>query len=351
MVSIERAALAAVGPLAGAAVLGFLLAAVPPPAAKAETAEPPALGLPIRCRPGHDCWLVNLVDLDPGPGTLDYRCGKRTYNGHKGTDIAIRDSKAMARGVEVVASAPGVVKAPRDGMEDVDFTRPGVSSVKGRECGNGVVIRHGGGWETQYCHLRQGSVAVKKGDAVIRGQTLGLVGNSGKAQFPHVHLSLRHRGEVIDPFVRLTPRGECGPGAGRRSLWREGARAGLDGPATAVYSAGFATTPPAAGDAYAGRLDAVSLPADAPALVFWVSMFGVEAGDAVTLRLTGPGDKPVFENRTRLEKAQARHFRYAGRKRRTPAWPLGTYRGEATLVRGEGPAAETFAIAREIEIR
>lgn len=351
MGSIGRAVLAAAGPLAGAAVLGVLLAAVPPPAAAAETAESPVLGLPIRCRPGDDCWLANLVDLDPGPGILDYRCGKRTYDGHKGTDIAIRDLKAMARGVEVVASAPGVIKATRDGMKDVDFTRPGAPSVKGRECGNGAVIRHGGGWETQYCHLRRGSVAVKKGDTVTRGQTLGLVGNSGKAQFPHVHLSLRHQGEVIDPFVRLTPRGECGPGAGRKAMWNERARAGLDGPATAVYSAGFAPTRPEAEDAYAGRLDAVTLPAGAPALVFWVTIFGIEAGDTVTLRVTGPDGKPVIESRTRLEKAKARLFRYAGRKRKTPAWPPGTYRGKATLVREEGPAAETFAIAREIEIR
>jgi D-3-phosphoglycerate dehydrogenase len=48
--------------------------------------------------------------------------------------------------------------------------------IAGRECGNGVVIAHEDGWETQYCHMRRGSVAVQPGERVARGQTLGLVG-------------------------------------------------------------------------------------------------------------------------------------------------------------------------------
>ncbi|MEE8214504.1 MAG: hypothetical protein V3R79_07950, partial [Alphaproteobacteria bacterium] len=119
----------------------FFWAALGPatfPAHGAE-AKPPALGLPIRCRLGEDCWLVNLVDVDPGPGRRDYACGKRTYDGHKGTDIAIRDLAVMAKGVDVVASAPGIVKAVRDGMNDVDFTLSASGSIEGRECGNGLV--------------------------------------------------------------------------------------------------------------------------------------------------------------------------------------------------------------------
>ena len=79
------------------AAVCFFLAGLGPatfPAHGAE-AKPPALGLPIRCRPGEDCWLVNLVDVDPGPGRRDYACGKMTYDGHKGTDIAIRDLAVM----------------------------------------------------------------------------------------------------------------------------------------------------------------------------------------------------------------------------------------------------------------
>ena len=41
--------------------------------------------------------------------------------------------------------------------------------------GNGVVIDHGGGWISQYSHLRSGSVRVHPGDRVSAGQPLGLV--------------------------------------------------------------------------------------------------------------------------------------------------------------------------------
>jgi len=77
----------------------------------------------------------------------------------------------MARGEPVVASAGGVVAAARDGVDDISMRDAPVP--RGRECGNGVRIVHGGGWKTQYCHLRKGSVAVKNGDM------LGLVGLSG----------------------------------------------------------------------------------------------------------------------------------------------------------------------------
>ena len=84
--------------------------------------------------------------------------------------------------------------------ENVFWLKENAELLKGRECGNGVVLRHKGGWETQYCHLKQGSVLVKSGQEVWAGQELGFVGQSGKAAFPHVHLSVRKDGKVVDPF-------------------------------------------------------------------------------------------------------------------------------------------------------
>ena len=162
-------------------------------------AEQPKFDMPIDCTLKEDCWLVNLFDNDLGPGRRDYLCGKNTYNTHKGTDFAIRDLPAMERGGSVIATAPGIVKAVRDGMAD-QFPDEDMRRSKNIYCGNGVVIRHNLGWETQYCHLRKGSVSVKLGSKVTRGQKLGLVGQSGMAEFPHVHLSVRHLGEAVDPF-------------------------------------------------------------------------------------------------------------------------------------------------------
>ena len=75
-----------------AGLLLFLLAlALAGPGGAADPQAAPNLGLPIRCEPLRDCWVVNLVDLDPGPGVRDYACGTHTYDGHKGTDIASLD--------------------------------------------------------------------------------------------------------------------------------------------------------------------------------------------------------------------------------------------------------------------
>ena len=335
------------------AVFGGLLVSGAPVLAEAG-ARQPELSLPIRCRPGRDCWIVNHVDVDPGLGVRDYACEKRSYDGHKGTDIAIRDLVEMKKGVPVLASAAGVVKATRDGMPDIDVTLAGLESVKGRECGNGLVLDHGAGWETQYCHMRRGSVAVRKGDSVNRGQTLGLVGISGRAQFPHVHLSVRLGGQVVDPFAGLGRVKDCGTGPA--PLWRSGALARLMGETTALYNAGFASGALKPGTARSGLLAAARLPADAPVLVLWVDMFWARKGDRLRFRITAPGGALFLEKTVVIKKTQARRFTFVGRKRKSRLWPQGVYRGEVRLLRkgtkgGGGAGAPGLSVAREVELR
>ncbi len=173
------------------------------------------MGLPLDCVPGETCWIVNYVDHDPTTGLRDYTCGKATYNAppgnqHKGTDIAIRDLAAMRAGVVVRAAAPGLVGGARDGMKDVNVRKLGMASVKGKECGNGVRIEHGDGWSTQYCHMRSGSIEVKKGMRVEEGKILGLVGLSGLTEYPHLHIQVAKGKTIVDPFVGPNPGTTCG---------------------------------------------------------------------------------------------------------------------------------------------
>jgi len=56
--------------------------------------------------------------------------------------------------------------------------------------GNYVIIDIGGGRYAFYAHLQPGSLRVKKGDRVRRGQVVGLVGNSGNSTEPHLHFHL-----------------------------------------------------------------------------------------------------------------------------------------------------------------
>ena len=56
--------------------------------------------------------------------------------------------------------------------------------------GNFVVVRHAGGEYSHYAHLAEGSVRVKPGDEVVRGQALGRLGHTGNSTEPHLHFTV-----------------------------------------------------------------------------------------------------------------------------------------------------------------
>jgi murein DD-endopeptidase MepM/ murein hydrolase activator NlpD len=331
-------------------VLAVFLTADARAAEPAGAAPAPSLGLPLRCTPGTDCWIANYIDTDPSARARDYRCGARTYDGHDGVDFAIRDLAAMQAGVPVVASAPGVVRSVRDGMDDTGLFAPDAEqALKGRECGNGVVIRHGSGWQTQYCHLRRDSVVVKPGDRVQAGSVLGAVGMSGWAEFPHVHLAVRRRGVELDPFTGAAVGSGCD--MPMVPLWR--ADTGIGYEPAALFNAGFSAVPPQMDRIRAGQTGQQSIDAKSPALVLWVDMFGVAAGDRIRFAITGPDGRELVAREEEIERSQARRYMFVGKRRVARAWPAGTYTGRVLLSRtrpGDAVPWET-AIERRITIQ
>ena len=304
------------------------------------------LDLPVACRPGTDCWIVNYVDLDPGPGVRDFRCGRASYNGHKGVDFAVRDFAQVRAGVPVRASAAGEVLRLRDGTAD-QAAAPG-----GQECGNGIVLDHGGGWTTQYCHLRRGSIAVKPGQRVAAGDSIGMIGQSGLADFPHVHLQVALRGTIVDPFLGA----DGSPAAcdvGRNHLWSKTALDLLTPyRPTAIYNAGLAPEEPRPAQARAGAYETATLAATAPVLVAWADIFWVQAGDQVQVRLFDPAGGVLADKTVAAEKTLARRFVYAGARRKAAAWPAGAYGVEIVVLRDkDGRAVEESRRARRIEVR
>ena len=294
-------------------------------AASPAAARDPLLGLPIDCSLGADCYIQNYVDADGGPGAADFTCGGLSYDGHKGTDFALRSHVAAEAGVDVLAAAPGVVRAVRDGVPDHWRDAP-MAFPDGQDCGNGLVIDHGGGWETQYCHLRKGSLAVQKGQRVAMGAVLGQVGMSGRTEFPHLHLSIRNAGAVVDPFNTdgiIT----CGE-AGDDQLWQDAISYQPGG----LIQAGFAPGVPDFGPIKWGEAHAVDLPAEAPALVLWAHMFGARAGDRIRLLIEGP--EGVFSDKTvKIDAPKAQLFRASGRKLHSDNRLPGTYTGTVILLR------------------
>ncbi len=320
-----------------------------PVLAAAAQAQPPVLESPLRCVNGQDCFIQNYVDHDPGPGVRDYACGPLGYDGHTGTDIRVLDPTALRAGVEVRAAAPGVVRAVRDGEDDA---RPGHSpDVTGREAGNSVALAHGDGWETQYSHLRKGSVRVAPGQAVAAGQVLGLVGMSGRTQFPHVELAVRKDGQPVDPFRGLSGGPDCGPG--RSPLWSPAALAALAYAPSALAGAGFTAQPPDQAALAAGQVGEDRLSVLAPAVIFWVQALGVRAGDVLSLRLTGPDGTVLAEHAAPLDRDQAQRLVYIGKRRRVAPWPAGAYAGTFSMAR-TAPSGERTTVldtTRFLEIR
>lgn len=114
-----------------------------------------------------------------GKREYTYR-GKRVKDFHNGIDLI--------GGHEIVATADGEVVSTRN---------------EGKQYGNGcyVRIKHSNGLYTLYYHLKSGSVTVKKGEKVVKGQVIGIIGKTGKATGVHLHYQIDKgsSASAIDP--------------------------------------------------------------------------------------------------------------------------------------------------------
>jgi murein DD-endopeptidase MepM/ murein hydrolase activator NlpD len=98
---------------------------------------------------------------------------------HEGVDFAGKD------GSNIVAVASGVV------------TWSGVRSGYG----NMIELNHNGGFMTRYAHNKEN--IVKVGDIVKKGQTVALMGSSGRSTGPHVHFEVYKHGRAVDPATYI----------------------------------------------------------------------------------------------------------------------------------------------------
>ena len=123
-------------------------------------------------RPVRSGWMSSHFGRRTDPFT-----GKSAW--HRGVDFAGR------AGTEIVAVADGVVtySGERSGY------------------GNMVEINHGNGYVTRYAHNVDNLVAV--GDAVEQGQSIALMGSTGRATGPNLHFEVRHLGRPVDPVRHI----------------------------------------------------------------------------------------------------------------------------------------------------
>jgi murein DD-endopeptidase MepM/ murein hydrolase activator NlpD len=92
---------------------------------------------------------------------------------------------AASTGTPVVATAPGIVAVTGDYFFN----------------GKTVLIDHGQGLITLYCHLN--TISATAGVTVESGQVIGEVGSTGRVTGPHLHLSVNLNGVRVDPALLL----------------------------------------------------------------------------------------------------------------------------------------------------
>ncbi len=142
-------------------------------------------------------WMASNATLAPGNGhylnanqrfavdffiVSDSDSGKAKSHrdhGNKNTDY-------FSYGQDVLSPAEGLVVQVVDGVPD---NPPGQTDVYYR-LGNSIVLSFENGEYGHLCHLMPGSIRVRPGDRVLRGQVLAKCGNSGNSTGPHLHFQL-----------------------------------------------------------------------------------------------------------------------------------------------------------------
>lgn len=101
---------------------------------------------------------------------------------------------------DIVAFADGTVKSV---VNNVTWSYSKTKSLSGISSslysGNYIIIDHGNNYHTFYCHLKHGSLKVKVGDKVKKGQIIAYMGTTGYSTGNHLHFEVRKNGSKVDP--------------------------------------------------------------------------------------------------------------------------------------------------------
>ena len=126
--------------------------------------------------------LAATPSIRPVKGWITSRFGRR--------QSPFTSRSEFHRGLDIATRAGTPILAPADGL--VTY-----SARKGL-MGNMITIDHGYGMVTRYGHIQ--TLLKKKGQRVKRGETIALVGNTGRSTGPHLHYEVRLNGVAVNPM-------------------------------------------------------------------------------------------------------------------------------------------------------
>ena len=126
--------------------------------------------------------LASTPSIWPTKGWLSSRFGYRVS--------PFTGQKEFHKGIDISARMKAPIIAPAGGI--ISFVG------RDRGYGNVVTINHGHGIMTKYAHLNKS--LVKKGQYVKRGETIALVGNTGRSTGPHLHYEVHLNKVSVNPL-------------------------------------------------------------------------------------------------------------------------------------------------------
>ena len=119
---------------------------------------------------------------NPCPGRISSEFGERVH--------PLNNSVSFHNGIDIAGEEGSEIRACFDGIVE--------TSEYNEFSGNYIIINHGDGYTSSYAHMKK--CIAKKGDAVKKGQLIGLMGATGNATGPHLYFEIRKDGTALNPM-------------------------------------------------------------------------------------------------------------------------------------------------------
>lgn len=292
------------------------------------------LQFPVSCQIMGDCWVTNLVDLRGNNNqNEDYMCGKKSTNNSNSTHISLRNPSQTSRNYAVIAAEDGIIKTARN---------------VGGFCGYRIVIDHGNGWETSYCHLKPKTIIVNEGDAVKQGQIIGALGMSGQANWPHLSFAVIRNGMIFDPYSGRSNIEGCTT-TNLSPLWKDNISPPYE-PAhlTGIgFTIGYPTDP----QIIHGMDPAAEISSKTTQIALWGMMMNILKGDDIHMQILNPYGE-IYNETHIIAKANRDYYPiYYSVNRKNMLWDLGHYIGKITITRNVNGKKITAGKFTTVEIR